>query len=227
MAAPRYWTGFLSILVCSQSTGTRTWRLELWDMGSCLYCRKRYRRAPVVARSLPISQDDWDQVYSGAIRYNAHVVQQWLWRSTRMVATPVIDLDETLGGVSPTALTLDFVAEIVDEPTTMPLSGRMSALWHCARSGTTVESLLPLSVNRWCGVLERYDSVALEWWLQCHVTAGHAPVLPSGPVVADIIDGENDDNVTIWLRDVMVARGIPLWMRSGEGDDDLVPFDLQ
>ncbi|KAI9216585.1 hypothetical protein BC828DRAFT_400934 [Blastocladiella britannica] len=82
------------------------------------------------------------------------------------------------GQFFPSPHTLEFLAEIVpdfDMETVVKDSLMSLSLvhWYCARNGTSVESLLPLTPDEWETVFYGETNAVPEWWLQLHLAGGH------------------------------------------------------
>ncbi|KAI9225005.1 hypothetical protein BC828DRAFT_401778 [Blastocladiella britannica] len=123
--------------------------------------------------------------------------------------------------------TLDFMAEFVpdqDMPT-QTFTNMTAATWHCYRTGTTVDSLLPLTPEQWARVLDSTDLISYEWWLQLHLAAGQVPVFPFIETLDALTEADEQDEVCIWVDDVMDAHEIALLMQSEEDPAVLVPLE--
>ncbi|KAI9217245.1 hypothetical protein BC828DRAFT_408689 [Blastocladiella britannica] len=188
------------------------WHSAHWDTADVLeWCYTRFSSA--------ISKENWQTACEFAILHNAQNVQQWL------LAHPDLLGDVTITDTfSPTLHTLDFLTAVGPTLDPLPLTDATLAIWQCLRSGTSIASHLPLSPEQWASVLDGEDLMVYEWWLRAHLAADLVPMFPDVETIQTIMESGSDEDIRIWLDNVMIARKIPLLMQSKEDPDALVPL---
>ncbi|KAI9221751.1 hypothetical protein BC828DRAFT_414592 [Blastocladiella britannica] len=138
--------------------------------------------------------------------------------------------DICMDALHATPFTLDFVDTIfpdLDLAARLPAPGQqafdclMEQFWWCRYTNTPIASLLPLKPSILGSLLNSSSTVALEWWLQAHLAAGHALVFPADDKLFDIYS--TDKGSFCWMCDVISTRKIPVF---SESDSGVVPHSL-